>query len=510
MNDRNKHLPILFFLLALLLALAPVWLVGNFHTGDGPAHLYNAHVLSDLLFDSSSVFNQYFYLHVMPVPNAIIQLVLAILLLFVSSVVANKIIISFIILLIALGYRYLLNSLSDVKANAFTLLLIVFCFPMKMGLYSFMAGIGVMMFGLGYYIRSHKKLSRTNLIILTGLVTLTWFFHFFTCMALLLLILIYEVIYIFQVKKSATWNANVKRRIPLLLIVAPIILLLLLFSSSAINATPTVYASTDELISWLKELTVLEYFHTEREEWIAWFLIMVFVISLVIQVVRIKNNFTSTSIFLWISLILFLILYFTMPLNFFSGGLINLRLSYLLILIACVFIDLSFRVAWVNYFKNGSVILLIGLMSVNLYKNMKPFSERSLVILDAANKIEEGSLVLPLSYATENFEYNFNLYLSCDRNIVVLDNAEAATPNGLVRWKENIWKPELIGNYLQSTSPTISINDYEHSTGEKIDYVFSWNISELPQDSVAATLLSNDFRKLQSGSEASYSLYHRK
>jgi len=366
------------------------------------------------------------------------------------------------------------------------------------------------MFGLGYYIRTHKKLTGRNLIVLTGLVTLTWFFHFFTCMALLLFIFTYEVIYLFQLRKSTPWNDIIKTRFSLLLIVSPIVLLLLLFSSSAINATPTVYANVDELIVWLKELTVLEYFHTNREEWIAQFIIIVFVLSMVGQIVRFRNLFTHSFSFLWMSIIILLILYFTMPLNFFSGGLINLRLSYILILISCVFIDLSFTVSWMNYMKNGAVILLIGLMSVNLYKNMKPFSKRSLIIIDAAYKIEEGSLILPLSYATENFEYNFNLYLSCDRNIVVLDNAEAATPNGLVRWKEKIWKPDLLGNYLQSTNPTVMINGFESSTSEKIDYIFCWNISEFPKDSVTATLLSNDFIQKQSGSEVRYSLYHRK
>ncbi|MEP7264707.1 MAG: hypothetical protein ABI772_09415, partial [Bacteroidota bacterium] len=45
------------------------------------------------------------------------------------------------------------------------------------------------------------------------------------------------------------------------------------------------------------------------------------------------------------------------------------------------------------------------------------------------------------------------------------------------------WKPELIGNYLESNTPFIHPDKYEIQTGVRINYILQWKWNEGMQDS---------------------------
>lgn len=64
----HRALGLLAFVLTLLLPLAAVWTVPGFHTQDGPAHLYNAHVLVESL-GPDSPFKQVYEVRWAPLPN---------------------------------------------------------------------------------------------------------------------------------------------------------------------------------------------------------------------------------------------------------------------------------------------------------------------------------------------------------------------------------------------------------------------------------------------------------
>ncbi len=73
LRDRRRGLVVL--LLALLPALLAVWIVPGFVTQDGPAHLYNAHILAES-FRADSPFRDVFQVRWDPLPNLAGHLVL--------------------------------------------------------------------------------------------------------------------------------------------------------------------------------------------------------------------------------------------------------------------------------------------------------------------------------------------------------------------------------------------------------------------------------------------------
>jgi hypothetical protein len=485
------------FFIALVVVLLPIWILQNFHTGDGPAHLYCAHVLSDLLFDKTSYFHQFFNLNLLPVPNAMIQLLLVPLLLIFSSAIANKVIVTLIIIIFISGYQYMAGAITGKKNYVFTILLLVFCFPLKMGLYSLVGGFGVMLFTMGYYIKHQGNFSKVKLFVLTILITLTWFWHLFACMSLLVLMLSYEsILFISHLRNRKNAIPYIKSKLPVLLAFLPVVLLIISFSEKAIDSTATKFASFDTLLEWISDMTVMHFFHTEREGYIRMVFYGLIFISLIVSIFKRRSLPAHALAFVLLSIVITLFLFFLMPLNFFSGGLINLRLSYLALIMACLLIDIVLAGKWLTFFRNGVIVFLLIVASVNVYKNMKPYSERLNELLSLTKHININSVVLPLNYTKENFEYNFCLYLSCDNNCVVMDNAEAASPNGLITWKENVWKPKLIGNYLESTTPLINPDNYTNNTGINIDYIVLWQWNSDINDSATTAvnqLLTEDY-----------------
>lgn len=478
-----------FLIAALIVTIGPVWMMDYFHTGDGAAHIYSAHVLSDLLFHPHSVFHQFFDLNLLPVPNAIIQIILVPLLALFSSATANKILVSLIILLFLYGYIYLQRTLSHSLSYSFAVLLLVFCFPIKMGLYSLIAGLGMMMFSLGYYIKSEGSFSFKRIIFFSVLVTVTWFFHLFACMSLMLLLFIYEVISLLKhIQRKQSPGLYIKEKLPVLISFIPVFLLAILFSGKAIDATATKFADWNSLVEWFTDFTVMHFFHTEWEGTIRTVFKVLLLFSVVLLIVKGSKYQNFPFAFMITSMIAITVLFFVMPMNFLSGGLINLRFSYLLLIFFCLLIDMIIAEGWLLYVKNGVVVTCCLILSVNVYKNMQPYSERLGELLTAADHIDNGAVIVPLNYTDENFEYNFSLYLSCDKNCVVLDNAEAASPNGLVVWKKNIWKPELIGNYLESNNPVIHPGEYLSKTGVAINYILQWKWKESMNDSATVSV----------------------
>ena len=144
---------VLFYSVALLIILIPVWSVEWFHTGDLPAHLYCANVFNQLLFNDHSIFHQFFELNIRPVPNSIVQLLLSFFLLLFSPTLTIKIVTTIVILIFCLGYFLVMKQLTaNRKFTALLIFTIVFNYPLIMGFYSFIMSLGMMMVCIAFYL----------------------------------------------------------------------------------------------------------------------------------------------------------------------------------------------------------------------------------------------------------------------------------------------------------------------------------------------------------------------
>lgn len=96
----------------------------------------------------------------------------------------------------------------------------------------------------------------------------------------------------------------------------------------------------------------------------------------------------------------------------------------------------------------------------------------------AGKSISGGSVVLPLNYSNNWYYSNYASYLGVEKEIILLDNYEVATPHFPLRWKRD-FDPEIIGDFTKSSRPCINVDSFEEQTGKQIDYVSTFMKTEL-------------------------------
>src|SRR5258708_25689109 len=87
----------------VLIALAPIWSVRYLPTQDGPSHLYNSWLLRELIRGSNAAIEHAYRIDWRPHPNWLTSAALALLLSVVPALLAEKLFVSRIVLLFAIG-----------------------------------------------------------------------------------------------------------------------------------------------------------------------------------------------------------------------------------------------------------------------------------------------------------------------------------------------------------------------------------------------------------------------
>ncbi len=192
----KRHEPLLF-LAALCMLLLPVWATEGWYTFDGPAHLYNAEVIGELLWGHEPHFLNFFYeIRWPPAPNLLFYVFAAPLSRVMDIMWIDKLWATLHVLVFGLGFRFFLLEIagggrgSGVDWGAgkgrgsgvgrlaawasWVGLYAVFHRHFFLGQYNFAMGIGLMGWTLGYswrWIMHHRPLS-WPLVRLAGLLTL--------------------------------------------------------------------------------------------------------------------------------------------------------------------------------------------------------------------------------------------------------------------------------------------------------------------------------------------------
>ena len=129
---------ILIFVL-LILHILPLWIFTYFPSQDGPAHIYNAYVLKTFQDTEESAFmREYYTLNLALFPNWFSHAFMMALMYIVPPLVAEKILLSLIIVLFPLSLFYFLDAVNKGK-NLYGFLGFLFSYNylLHMGFYSF-------------------------------------------------------------------------------------------------------------------------------------------------------------------------------------------------------------------------------------------------------------------------------------------------------------------------------------------------------------------------------------
>ena len=192
-----------------LLHIVPIWLFKYFPSQDGPSHIENAYTLLHY-FDHDALYNQYYDLNLDFVPNWLSHIELALLMLFVSPLTAEKIFLTIYVVVFVLSILYFLESV-DKESSFFTLFAFPFIynFLLHMGFYNFVFSVPLMFLAIGYWWRRRSK--RLDWGLFAGLNLLLVFLFFCHLVSQLLaitsILFLAAMHYRTQVKKTFSFAA---------------------------------------------------------------------------------------------------------------------------------------------------------------------------------------------------------------------------------------------------------------------------------------------------------------
>ena len=207
----------------LVYGLVVAWLVlplQRFPSQDGPAHVYQAKLLRELLFNGDSIDRRYFVLSNYPEPNVACHVMLASLMTLATPEWAEKLLVFAYLVLFPLAVRYATGKAAGAWVMVW-LLPLAPGFTLHMGFYNFCLGVLLLLFIIGYWQR--RLAQPTGRLGLAWLLLLLYFCH---PMALAACYLLLGLITVCSVSRQPK-GSLAKRVGPLILASVPSGLLLL-------------------------------------------------------------------------------------------------------------------------------------------------------------------------------------------------------------------------------------------------------------------------------------------
>lgn len=167
----------LYIALAIV-ALAPVWSARYLPTSDGPSHLYNSWVLHELIGGNNAVVAQAYAVDWRPHPNWSGHIVLALLMTMVPPLVAEKLLVSGIVLLFFYAmWRYCRALGGDALPFAFLAFPFAYHLPLQMGFYNFSLGVALYFVILAVWWDRRDRPDGRTIASIAALLLLCYFSH---------------------------------------------------------------------------------------------------------------------------------------------------------------------------------------------------------------------------------------------------------------------------------------------------------------------------------------------
>lgn len=483
-----------FFFIILLLHCLPILLLTPFVTLDGPAHLYNAHLMFEVLFGKTNIIHSFFEFNTFPEPNWTGHFLLMVLQAVLPILWAEKVIIILIFVLMAMGFRKLILTINPASAYlSWMIFPFLFNFPLLLGFFNFVLALALLPWWINWWLKNHRNgLQVKNGIFVTLFFMVLYFSHL---VVFLLAGLSAGIISIFNTPTGNT-KKMFKQLLYLFIVSLPGLFLSFLFVfffgtegyRGEISYLPLAQLVDDLLCS--RMFIVYDY---TSEKVFTYTFSGLMVLLTVIGLRHFNKTFVQRS-FGWICLSSLLII-FVIPDSLASGGILSVRLVQWFYMTWCIWL------VALNIPKKAKIFAALiavgfsfGMMKIH-WKVQQELNSDAKQFIAASAHIQPNSIVLPLNYSANWMHSNMSSYLGAMKDVVVLDNYEATQHHFPLVWKKNM-DPEIhMGNHVSSNRPCVHIEKSEKMTGLKINYVSVWQ-RPVDLDDSCSTAVEKQLRKL--------------
>ena len=442
---REKYL---FFLLVCINA-SPLFVGKYFPTMDGPAHLYNANLIWELISSNNEILTGFYILNPELVPNWLGHFILLIGNRFLPPFLAEKLILG--IYLFSFPYLFRKLVLQTQPSNilmSYLGLLFVYSQMFLLGFYNFSLGILLMLLTLYFWTKLQAILfTKKGYFIFSGLFLLLYFSHLFVFGLTLAFIGIKIVSRAIAHKKK-----TILFREALLLLsfsIIPLVLALRYFSVTPSLTDPT-YLPKGELLTALIEMKSLIGFDHSFESTVLTItfaiFFLLFIASLILSLK--SKSFQKDHFIVWVSFsLLILFMYFLFPNTGGSAGMISVRLNYLFFLFAFLAIaSFPFPIKLAVL----PIMTIIGcsfLLTTTYVRVIYDLNKAATEYEKAAYFIPENSTILPLNFSYHWLMPHFSNYLGVNKSQIIFDNYEASVNYFPVKMNHATYPNVLLGHY---------------------------------------------------------------
>ncbi len=470
------------FYLLLIVQIIIVWSLAVFITQDGPSHLYNASLLTDLL-QGDSLAHRFHEINLDTFPNWFSTVVLGVLQFIFSPLVAEKIFVSILIVSLATSFRFALKRIqpTSVYLSSF-IFTFTYGYHLFFGFYNFLWGFVFLFLLIAWH--QHKSVTDYR----------KWLYSFFI---LLLLYFCHPVPFVFAIifilVQSSTKNKKLfshshRKQLAqsILLVAIPVFLFIVFFMSRQASDSSVWQDKWDiEQLTLLRELSILQSFSgTELQALsLVFFMMLLVLIHAIYRFIQKPKRMQGLGLLLIFLAAIFL--FFNGNEAMAGGSKLEGRLMILICLLTVLF---SAQASPIRGFKELCLVLMIVIFALIVparYQNHSRCAERAIQIVKATKNLPPAQVLLPTncsSYGEIDEQTTLSpflrifkhvgCYAGCKTNSIVLDNYEANTTYFPIKWKENKnpYKYLSVGNEggLEENPPNIDIEKYELESQEKI------------------------------------------
>lgn len=491
----------LIFFLILLINIAYLFYSKFFPTMDGPAHLYNANLIKQLLTGNDFI-KEFYQINGFPVPNWTSHFLLTLFRLFLPGWLSEKLLIIIYISGMALSFRYMVKAINPENISLSVFIFpFIYSFLFHLGFYNYALSFIFMFLIFGIWVK-HYNDNRLSLYLTTGsLLICTYFSNILTYA--FAGITIGSMVFIFEAAKHPIFSKQYlqscfKRIIRLTMCSLPSLILFIWFFQTAIFPGTLQRYDPSQLIKWTTDARSLIVFSYEKEEIITeqFFHILLFllIVNFIINRNRLnlKDKFTNPHrMIAYFPLVLAIVFLFVLP-DGSNAGMMSDRLSLMMYVF---FIILIISQPLPKKIRTIFSVLFISLHIILITKHspiLHELNANAKTINEITGHIKENSIVLPVNLSDNWLHPHFSNYLGIDKPMVILENYEASVQ--WFPWQWNANAPSiLLGDHKQLDQ--ISWNQSNNRKAQQIDYIFLYgNTSKIDEDNWKALKEAINFR----------------
>ncbi|HCS19551.1 MAG TPA: hypothetical protein DIW47_03125 [Bacteroidetes bacterium] len=468
--------PFHLFLLGILLHLLAVLLPSAFVTHDGPSHLYNAHIINQILFTEGSIYEQFHILNLNFLqPNLLGYVPLCLFQLFLPFLWAEKITVALYVLLFAFGFRYLLKQHSP-NADWYALLIFPFVLNVVLfwGFFNFLIALGLSFYLLAYYERGRASNTGVSWLLLCLLSLIIFYSHALVFVFCGVYVLIREAhtLFVNRSPKRAAFFVAI-RETSFLIPGAVLFLAYLIRQAGTDSAGNAAFDLGKRLSGLILNPEVLSFSGYSEGAYV----VPLFLLLVVLGGIKLwqdhKNKTSLWSVSFLLMLFFFLATLFT-PEEAGGGSVIVPRLNLVFFLFFLVWISRQELNRTVKWLIGIYLVFSLALLSVRFQFIQAGAQQCHHVIESSALFLEKNSLIgsihnKPVSRFVGDYQIhtyfdimtNIDLYAALDQGCLSLHNYEANMPREISYFPVS-WRHAERIEVVRDPSHTPLILEYTH------------------------------------------------